>query len=96
VVICGHTHMPFDRMVGQTRVLNTGSVGMSYGHSEADWLILGPGVEFRRTRYDVGEAVERIRASGCPCAERLFVEGILHPPDEAVMTDTYDKAALAL
>ena len=28
VVVCGHTHMQFDRMVGKTRVVNAGSVGM--------------------------------------------------------------------
>src|ERR1051325_4904116 len=27
VVVCGHTHMQFDRMVGATRVINAGSAG---------------------------------------------------------------------
>jgi predicted phosphodiesterase len=27
VVVCGHTHMQFDRMIGPTRVVNAGSVG---------------------------------------------------------------------
>jgi predicted phosphodiesterase len=27
VVVCGHTHMQFDRMIGSTRVVNAGSVG---------------------------------------------------------------------
>ena len=31
LVICGHTHMPGDRMVGTTRVVNAGSVGMPFG-----------------------------------------------------------------
>ena len=31
VVVCGHTHMPFDRAVGRTRVVNTGSIGMPFG-----------------------------------------------------------------
>ncbi len=31
VVVCGHTHMQFDRMVGTTRVVNAGSVGMPFG-----------------------------------------------------------------
>lgn len=30
VVICGHTHVQFDRMVGSTRVVNAGSVGMPF------------------------------------------------------------------
>jgi hypothetical protein len=68
-------------------------VGMPYGHPEADWLILGPDVEFRRTRYDFNDAIERIRASACPNAEDLFAASILHPPDEALMTATYEKVA---
>src|SRR5207248_9470715 len=31
LVVCGHTHMPFDRDIGGTRVVNAGSVGMPYG-----------------------------------------------------------------
>jgi diadenosine tetraphosphatase ApaH/serine/threonine PP2A family protein phosphatase len=31
VVVCGHTHMQFDRMIGRTRVVNAGSVGMPFG-----------------------------------------------------------------
>ena len=30
VVVCGHTHMQFDRMVGRLRVVNAGSVGMPF------------------------------------------------------------------
>src|ERR1044072_1692898 len=29
-VICGHTHMQFDRTVGRTRIVNAGSVGMPF------------------------------------------------------------------
>lgn len=31
VVICGHTHMQFDRIIGGIRVVNAGSVGMPFG-----------------------------------------------------------------
>ena len=54
VVVCGHTHIQFDRMIGDHRVVNAGSVGMPY---EADpgayWLQLGPEVELRHTEYDL-------------------------------------------
>ena len=43
VVVCGHTHMQFDRMIGRTRVVNAGSVGMPFGEPGAYWLLLGPG-----------------------------------------------------
>src|SRR5208282_3392356 len=45
VVVCGHTHMQFDRMVGTTRVVNAGSVGMPFGEPGADWLLLNPDVQ---------------------------------------------------
>ena len=35
IVVCGHTHMQFDRMVGRTRVVNAGSVGMTFGEPGA-------------------------------------------------------------
>jgi diadenosine tetraphosphatase ApaH/serine/threonine PP2A family protein phosphatase len=50
VVVCGHTHMQFDRMVGRTRVVNAGSVGMPFGSACADWLLLGNDVELATRR----------------------------------------------
>jgi predicted phosphodiesterase len=38
VVVCGHTHMQFDRTIGKTRVVNAGSVGMPFGEPGACWL----------------------------------------------------------
>ena len=71
VVVCGHTHIQFDRAVDEIRVLNAGSVGAPYeGRRGAYWLELGPGVTFRRTDYDVEAAVAAIRATGYPNAER--------------------------
>lgn len=53
VVVCGHTHMQFDREIAGIRVVNAGSVGMPYDDEPgAYWLALGPGVEHRRTPYD--------------------------------------------
>src|SRR5262249_56634889 len=37
-VVCGHTHMQFDRMVGRHRIVNAGSIGMPFGPPGADWL----------------------------------------------------------
>src|SRR5512145_2207180 len=48
LVVCGHTHMPFDRLVDGTRVVNPGSVGMAYGPPGAYWALLGPDVTLRR------------------------------------------------
>jgi predicted phosphodiesterase len=41
LVVCGHTHMQFDRRIGGIRVVNAGSVGMPFGEAGADWLLLG-------------------------------------------------------
>ncbi len=52
-VVCGHTHMQFDRDVAGIRVVNAGSVGSPYDDEPgAYWALLGPAVEHRRTDYD--------------------------------------------
>ena len=44
-IVCGHTHVQFDRRLAHRRVVNAGSVGMSFdtGHG-ARWAMLGPDV----------------------------------------------------
>jgi predicted phosphodiesterase len=81
-VVCGHTHMQFDRMVGATRVVNAGSVGMPFGEPGADWLLLGPDVQLRHTPYDLARAADRIRRTAYPQAEDFAARGILRPPSE--------------
>ena len=50
-VVCGHTHVQFDRLVDGVRVVNAGSVGMAFEDEPgAYWAIIGPDVELRRTR----------------------------------------------
>jgi putative phosphoesterase len=63
VVVCGHTHVQFTRTVGDTLLVNSGSIGMPYEHEPgAYWTLLGPDVEFRRTQYEPGD----IAGSGWP------------------------------
>ena len=67
VVVCGHTHVQFDRTVGAKRLVNAGSVGMPYEDEPgAYWALLGPDVELRRTSFDAEEAAARIAATGYP------------------------------
>jgi predicted phosphodiesterase len=67
VVVCGHTHVQFDREVGATRLVNAGSVGMPYEDEPgAYWALLGPDVELRRTSFDAEDAAARIAATGYP------------------------------
>jgi putative phosphoesterase len=50
VVVCGHTHMQFDRVVAGKRVVNSGSVGMPYEQEPGAYWTLD--LEHRRTPYD--------------------------------------------
>jgi len=94
LVVCGHTHMQLDRTVGPTRVVNAGSVGMPFGEPGAYWLLLGPGVELRHTRYDLEAAAARIRATAYPEAEAFAARNVLQPPTEADMLDAWAGAEL--
>jgi putative phosphoesterase len=77
--VIGHTHTQFERRVGGLRVLNAGSVGMPYeGEVAAFWLVMSDGEpEFRKTRFDVSHAVERVRASDWPSAAEFAEENLL-------------------
>lgn len=93
-VICGHTHMQFDRMIGGTRVVNAGSVGMPFGEPGAYWLLFGPEVELRHTSYDLVKAAERIRATKYPQAEDFATRNVLKPPSEKQMLEAFSRAEL--
>lgn len=87
VVVCGHTHMQFDRTVGAVRVVNAGSVGMPFGTAGAYWLLLHEAVELRRTSYDLALAAERIAETAYPQARQFAERQVLHPPTEAAMLE---------
>ena len=80
LVVCGHTHMQFDRMVDRVRVVNAGSVGMPYGEPGAYWTMLGPGVRPRRTDYDREAAAEKIREKKSEDAEQFARDNVLKVP----------------
>jgi putative phosphoesterase len=50
VVVCGHTHMQFERVVAGKRVLNSGSVGMPYEDEPGAYWMLN--LVHRRTAYE--------------------------------------------
>lgn len=72
-IICfGHTHKPWQRVVGGIQFINTGSVGRP---KDGDWRacyallsvdVSGACVELVRVPYDVDEAARAIRASDLP------------------------------
>ena len=94
VAVCGHTHMQFDRMVAQTRVVNAGSVGMPFGDPGAYWLLIGPDVQLRRTQYDLTAAAARIRTTSYPQAEDFAARNVIRPPSEAGILDGFARVEL--
>jgi hypothetical protein len=58
----------------------------------AFWLLLGPGVEFRRSEYDLGRAVDEFRAVGYPAADDI-AESLLEAPDPAWVADFFERQA---
>jgi putative phosphoesterase len=94
LVVCGHTHMQFDRTIGRIRVVNAGSVGMPFQDPGAYWLLLGPDVQLRHTSYDLANAAERIRATTYPQAEDFAARNVLQPPSEASILEMFSHAEL--
>lgn len=95
IVVCGHTHMQFDRTIGHTRVLNAGSVGMPFGESGAHWLLLGPDIQFRHTPYNLAHAAELVRSTDYPQAEDFAARNILNPPTEQAMVEIFSRATFS-
>jgi len=92
VVVCGHTHIQFDRPAGPVRVVNAGSVGSPYeGTRGAFWLLLGPGVEHRRTDYDVEAAAATLRETEGPTADQV-AGWLVDPPDPDEISAFFERA----
>jgi putative phosphoesterase len=96
IVVCGHTHMQFDRTIDGMRIVNAGSVGMPYGDAGAYWVLLGPGIVLRRTLYDLQDAAARIRASGYPQAQDFAENNVLKPETEAEAIAVFERMAQQL
>jgi putative phosphoesterase len=77
VVVCGHTHLQFDRELGGRRVVNPGSVGAPTVRPAAWWALLGPDIELRTTDYDTEATIAA--AATFPDADGL-VHWLRHPP----------------
>ena len=88
VIVFGHTHRPWHRIIGGIHFVNTGSVGRP---KDGDWragyaLVTVDGeeasVEFVRVAYDLERAMAGIRASDLPddFAEYLRTGGVEPSP----------------
>jgi len=89
VVVGGHTHVQFERVVDGIRFVNAGSVGMPYeGKQGAFWALLdGEEVDFRHTPYAIDAAVAAIRGSGYPGVDQIA--GLLLDPEDPDEVSAY-------
>lgn len=79
-VVCGHTHMPFTRLVDRRLVVNPGSVGMPYGRPGGHYALLkNGGVSLCRVEIDVDAAIAAVVAGSAY-------------PDRAAWADEYLRA----
>lgn len=89
VLVGGHTHRQFDRVVGARRMINAGSIGRPHEHERgAYWARLGPDIRLMRTRYDTAAADARFHAVGYPAADLIFA-----PVDPDVVAERYERAS---
>lgn len=92
VYVCGHTHMQFERTVDNIHIVNAGSVGMPFGGTRADWLLIdGNEFEFVHTEYSLQTAAERMRTSGYPDVEKFIQNNIIHSPTKENMINVLTK-----
>jgi putative phosphoesterase len=93
VVVCGHTHMQFDRACAGKRIVNAGSVGMPYGDPGAYWLLLGSDVSLCKTNYDLEDAAAVVRKTGYPLAQDFADNNILKPETAQEAIEYFEKMA---
>ncbi len=85
VLVAGHTHLKMDRTLGRWRVLNPGSVGMSFSApGMAEWLLLtitadGIETDFRSVPYDLERMLADAAATSYPDLDFLR-ERFTQPP----------------
>ncbi len=94
LVVCGHTHMQFDRIIAGCRVVNAGSVGMPFGEPGAHWLLLGPEVQRQNTGYDLAQAAQRVQATDYPQAAEFAEKFVLQQPSEESMLELFSRSAM--
>jgi predicted phosphodiesterase len=93
LVVCGHTHMQFDRRVERWRVVNAGSVGLAYGAPGAHWLALGPEAEHRRTPYDADSFADQVETLEWSISARFAAENLRTVPSEEEALEFFEKVA---
>jgi predicted phosphodiesterase len=98
VVVAGHTHMQQDRLVGDVRFVNAGSVGLPYeGEIAAFWALLVDGEpELRKTQVDHERVVAAFRQSRWPRAAEMLDERIIRTATREEATKVLEGRARAI
>jgi diadenosine tetraphosphatase ApaH/serine/threonine PP2A family protein phosphatase len=73
ILVCGHTHKPYHRIVDDTHIINDGSVGKPKdGNPRACYALIeidkSVKVEFRRVEYPISLVAEEVINVGLPSA----------------------------
>ncbi|GEN89153.1 YfcE family phosphodiesterase [Oceanobacillus sp. FSL W8-0428] len=94
IVICGHTHMQFERKLRDIQIFNAGSVGMPFADKPgAYWILISPkGIEFRFTSYDVEMAAQEIIASGDPQGYEFAEKNVIEIPTALEAAELLEKS----
>lgn len=94
LVVGGHTHQQDDRVVGDVRFINAGSVGLPYeGSGEARWLWIEDGVpKLSCTSYDHVAAGRRMLETGYPDVDSIHA-ALIEPVDAIVVTRLFEEQA---
>ena len=89
IVVAGHTHQQDDRVVGSTRFVNAGSVGLPYeGDGAARWLWVDDGEpSLRRTSYDAAATGARMHAWP---DQRSIAASLIDPVEPMVVTRIFE------
>lgn len=92
LIVCGHTHMQFDRQVADLRIINAGSVGMPFDPPGAYWLELSETIRLHRTEFDVNAAARRVLATGYPDAVSFATNNVAKTPEKSAMLAAFERA----
>ena len=78
-VIVGHTHIPFHLDLGETQVINPGSVGQPRdGDPRCSYAMIENGqVQMRRISYDVDAAIDQLHKAGITGESMELAETVL-------------------
>jgi predicted phosphodiesterase len=92
-VVCGHTHVQYDREVAGVRLVNAGSVGMPYeGSPDARWALLDAGrIELTSTPYDAAAALALLAETGYPLLDDWFGPVLRGEVSAAEATEEFER-----